>query len=112
MNGSGFGEQNLNSIESGIPGFKFAGGNIGDILSAVIPIIFFIAGVLLLVKLIASGFALMTAAGDPKKTAGAKSSLTNAFLGIIIVIVAFFIVQAIGLAFGLTPITSVFRSGP
>lgn len=68
----------------------------------------FIAGALLLVYLIMGGFDLMTSAGDPKKMESGKQKITNAFIGFIVVFVAYFIVQIIGLVFGVSKITDIF----
>lgn len=95
-------------IEGSIPGFKFAGSNIGAIISALIPIIFFIAGALLLVFITLGGISLMTAAGDPKKTAGAKEQITNGIIGFFVVFTAFWIVQILAIALGLPSVLSIF----
>ena len=42
--------------------------NVGDIINAVMPYIFAIAGMALLVMLLSAGFSFLTSAGDPKNT--------------------------------------------
>lgn len=90
---------------------KFLVGNttIGSIVSAAIPWIFTIAGMLLLVYLIFGGLQLMLAQGDPKNTQAAKSHITNALVGFIIVFLAYFIVQLVGSILYLPRITTIFR---
>jgi len=83
-------------------GFKFTEGNIGDIINALIPYIFALAGLVLLFTLILGGFELLTSAGSPKKIESAKAKLTNAVIGFIIVFVAFWLVQILEVIFGLT----------
>jgi hypothetical protein len=67
-----------------------------------------IAGFLLLLYLIYGGIQLMTSGGDPKKTQSGKSIITNAIVGFVIIIIAYFIVQVVGLFLGLPGITGVF----
>lgn len=82
--------------------FKFTGGDIGDIINALVPYIFALAGLALLFILIWGGFELMTSAGDPKKMEAAKGKLTNAVIGFIIIFVAYWLVQILEVIFGLT----------
>lgn len=101
---------NLNSIQTGAePGAKF---NtlipLGGIISLFLPYVFTIAGMLLLVYLIFGGLQLMLSQGDPKATAGAKAHITNALVGFIIVFIAYFAVQLVGIIFGLKGITNIF----
>jgi len=75
---------------------------------SIVTISFFGAGVLLLLYLISGGFSYMLSGGDPKKVESAKGKISNALLGFIIVIFAFFIVQALGLILGLDGVIQVF----
>jgi hypothetical protein len=54
------------------------------------------SGVTALVFIIISGLTLMNSAGDPKKVASAKGTLTYAIIGVILVLLAFAIVNIIG----------------
>lgn len=89
---------------------NFAGRNLGILLSGgaagsggygLISALFWIAGSLLLIYLIIGGYKLMTSAGDPKKAAGAKQTITNAFIGMVVVFVAYWIVQILLTVLGL-----------
>lgn len=82
-------------------GFEFAGDSIGDVINAFIPIIFSIAGLLLFGLLIWGGFELLTSAGDPKKTESAKSRLTSAIIGFVIIFAAYWIIQILEVVFGI-----------
>lgn len=100
---------NLTEIENNaLPGFKFKGGTLGDIVSGLLPYIFFFAGFALLLYLIYGGYMLLTSAGDSKKIAGAKGVLTNAIIGFVVIFVAFWLVQIIAIILGLDPILQVF----
>lgn len=54
-------------------------------------IAFRLLGIAAFIMLIVGGFQYLTASGDPKKTQAASSTLTYAILGLVIVIVAWFI---------------------
>ena len=79
--------------------------NIADILSASMQLIFVFGGIGLLLMLLAGGFTLLTSAGDPKKLQQGQQRITNAILGLIIIFIAFWLVQALGLIFGIDAIT-------
>jgi hypothetical protein len=94
------------SIQGPIQQGVFDGGKltIGSILSRAIPFIFMIAGVGLLLMILASGFTLLTSAGDAKKMESGKQRLTNAIIGIIIIIGSFWLVQYVQTILGLETI--------
>src|SRR5258708_5779655 len=95
--------------QSGLPGAKFGTGTtIGSIIAAIVPWIFTIAGMLLLIYLIFGGLQLMLSAGEPKAAQAAKSHITNALIGFIIIFVAFWIVQLFGIILGLKGIGAIF----
>lgn len=85
------------------------GTNLGDIVTKAIPWIFTIAGMLLLVYLIFGGLQLMLARGEPKETAAAKAHITNALTGFIIIFVAYWVTQLVGLVLNIGKINGVFR---
>lgn len=82
------------------PGFKFAGGTIGDILSALLPYIYVLAGLILFIYLIIGGFGLLTSGGDPKAVESAKGKITNAVVGFIIIFISYWLVQILEIVFG------------
>lgn len=67
------------------------------------------AGLLLLVYLVYGGLQLLTSGGDPKKVESGKQIITNAFIGLIIIFFAFWLVQIVGLFLGLEGIGNVFK---
>lgn len=75
----------------------------GDITSRILLFAAAFAGLFFLVRLIVSGMNLMTAAGDPGKIQSAKTSLTNAAIGLIIVVFAYLIAQLLFSLLGLRP---------
>lgn len=74
---------------------------IGDIISALIPYILVLAGLILFGFLIFGGFELLTSAGDPKKVQSAQGKITSAIIGFIIIFVAYWLVQILEIIFGL-----------
>lgn len=90
----------------GFSGFKFS--DVGGIVSESLNYVFAFAGIGLLLMLISGGFTFLTSAGDPKKMEGGKQRLTNAFLGFIIIFVAYWIVQIAGQIFGIKTFKSIF----
>ena len=82
-------------------GFKFADKKIGDIISALLPYIFVLAGLVLLLMLIFGGFQLMTSAGDPKGMEAGKNRVMYAIIGFLIIFASFWLVQILQVIFGL-----------
>jgi cation transporter-like permease len=54
-----------------------------------------LAGLAVFVMLLAGGFQYLTSGGDPKATESAKNTLTYAVLGLVLIIVAWFILRFI-----------------
>lgn len=76
-----------------------------NIVSILIPV----GGIVLFVMLIMGGFAFMTSSGDPRKAEGAKSTLTYAIIGVVVLALAFFIIQLIA---GFTGVTGILEFNP
>ncbi|MCX6704292.1 MAG: hypothetical protein NTZ07_02490 [Candidatus Woesebacteria bacterium] len=74
---------------------------IGSIIGAALTYIFGAAGIALLIYLVLGGLQMMTSRGDPKAMQSAQAKITNALIGFVIVIFAYFIVQIFGQIFGL-----------
>jgi len=90
-------------------GFTFSSGlQLGQIVGALLPYLFVIAGLLLLLYLIFGGFTYLTSAGDPKKMEDAKGKITGALVGFLIVFVSFWIVQIVGKVFGIEQVIDIF----
>lgn len=84
---------NINSLITGIGGKIPSLSNLGAILSAALPILYAIAGFTLFLFLISSGFKYLTSAGDPKKLEAAKSAITTAIVGFIIIFMAYWLTE-------------------
>ena len=111
-----FNAEDIRAIEQGVK--RDAGVRIFDNLASLFTpqggglsitiIFFFVAGALMTVYLIYGGISLMTSQGDPKNVMAAKQIITNAFIGILIVIFAYWMVQIAGSVLALPGIQSTF----
>jgi hypothetical protein len=81
---------------------------IGSLISKIIPYLFTIAGIILLLFLILSGFQFIFAAGDPKKIESAKAHITSALIGFVIVFISYWLVQVLARIFNIPSIISIF----
>ncbi|OGM28037.1 hypothetical protein A3D00_05455 [Candidatus Woesebacteria bacterium RIFCSPHIGHO2_02_FULL_38_9] len=97
-------------LQSGITGIKiFANSSaVSTIINLVIPYVFVAAGLLLLLLILYGGFTFITSATNPKGVEQAKSILTAAIVGFVIVFVAYWVVQLVIIALGLSTVRSTF----
>jgi len=73
---------------------------IGSVVSAVLPYVYVIAGLAMLVVIIAGGVELMTAAGDPAKSKAGYGKISAGIVGFIIIFVAYFVAQLVQVMLG------------
>ncbi|OGY10106.1 MAG: hypothetical protein A2700_00690 [Candidatus Blackburnbacteria bacterium RIFCSPHIGHO2_01_FULL_44_64] len=81
---------------------------LGGVVTTFLPWILGISGLVLFFYVIWGGFGIMTAKGDPKATAAAREHLTKALVGFLIVFMAYWLVQLLGLIFGIQQFRSIF----
>jgi len=81
--------------------FKFADKTLGDIISAFLPYIFTLAGIILFALLIMGGFELLTSGGNPEKAKKAQGRITSALIGFLIIFLAYWITQILEVIFGI-----------
>lgn len=81
---------------------------LGGIVSAVLPYLFVVAGLMLLFYLIWGGFGLMLSKGDPKAVEAAKGRITNAIIGFVIIFIAYWLVQFFGKILGIEQFGHIF----
>ncbi len=60
-----------------------------------------LAGIALFIMLLIAGFTYLFAGGDQKKLEQAKGTLTNAVIGLVVIVVAYLILRTIGVFTGL-----------
>jgi hypothetical protein len=100
-------EGDFNSwIQDTVP--NFAGGTVGDIVSALIPYIFGIAGFALLIFLVLGGYQIMISQGDPKQMAAGREKITYAIIGYIIMFVAYFITLLVAEVLDIEKLRNIF----
>lgn len=68
-----------------------------------------LTGIALFILLLVSGFSYMTAGGDQKKLEQAKATLTNAIIGLVVMLSALIILRLIGAFTGIGDTITIFR---
>lgn len=93
----------IDNTEGILANFKFTDPSnlVGELTSRLLLFAIVISGLIFFVKLIAAGFGYLTSAGDSGKVQGATKSLTNAAIGLLLVLSAYFIAQLIETLFGI-----------
>ena len=79
-------------------------GSIGELISAILPNIYVISGVILFILLIASGIMFIASAGqgeNPEKAAKAKQAITTSLIGFLIIFASYWIIRIIEVITGL-----------
>ncbi|MBU1127004.1 MAG: hypothetical protein ABIH88_03505 [Patescibacteria group bacterium] len=84
-----------------IAGFKFSDGDIGTIISGLIPYVFAISGIVLFIFLIIGGFGLLTSGGNPDSVKSAQGKITSALIGFLIIFGSFWIIRLLEIFFGI-----------
>lgn len=75
--------------------------SIGQIISALLPYIFTIAGLILFFYLIWAGFEMLTSTGNPKKLESARGRLGQAIVGFIIIFVSYWLAKILETVLGI-----------
>jgi len=83
-------------------GFKFENATIGEIIGALLPYVYVIAGLILLLVLISGGIGLMTSAGNPDKSKAAWGKITGGLIGFLIIFVSYFIAKIVEVLLGVS----------
>lgn len=65
-----------------------------------------LVGVAVFIMFVVGGFSFMFAAGDQKKLEKARGTITNAIIGVVVIIAAYLILRTIGVITGVTTITT------
>lgn len=82
--------------------YAFGGiSSAGELLSFMVPVAFTIAGVAVTLYMIVGAFRFITSGGNKESVAKAQGMITHAFIGYVLLIVLFFVVQFIPEAIGL-----------
>ncbi len=82
---------------------------ISDLIKRALPLIYSVAGIALLIYLLIGGYGYLVSQGDPKAIASARSKITTALIGLVIVFISYWIVQAVGLLLGINAFSDIFK---
>ena len=74
--------------------------NLGSVVSAALPYVYVIAGLIMLLMIISGGISLMTAAGDPAASKAGYGKIQAGIVGFIIIFAAYFVAQIVQVVFG------------
>ena len=85
-----------------VPQFK----SVGALISAWLPNIYILGGILVLILIIASGFMWITNAGDIKKIEESQKILTFAIMGFIFLFASYWIIQIVQILTGVPILNS------
>jgi hypothetical protein len=78
--------------------------NIGDLVSAVISLLFSLGGVVATIGIIISGYKYISSLGDPEATAQAKNALLYSVIGLVVILTAVAVVRTLMNQLGVTNI--------
>jgi len=84
--------------------FKFGSqtSTLGDIISALLPYIFVIAGLTLFILLIIGGFGMLTSGGSPERMKAAQGKITSAVIGFVIIFISYWLMRILEIVFGIS----------
>ena len=74
---------------------------ITQIFSKVIGLVTIVAGLYFLIQFLIAGFSWISSGGDPQKIAEARGRITNALVGLTLVVGAIAIMKVVGIFFGI-----------
>lgn len=81
--------------------------DVNIVIAGLVNILIGVAGVIFFAILLIGGFRYLTAGGDEKAAAEARKTLTNAFIGLIIIVASFLIAQLLFAVFGLDTLINI-----
>lgn len=92
--------------EINVGGQKITGPLVGinkpaDVINKLIPIVMGFAVIILFFVLVWGGYSFMTSQGNPDKIKAARSKITTAIIGFVLLIFSYVVVRALSTIFGL-----------
>lgn len=78
-------------VEGDVPSIKY----LETIFGSVVSVILSVAAIVLFVILLVGGFRWLTSGGDPKAVEAARGTISSAIAGLVILLLAFIILQVI-----------------
>jgi len=71
-----------------------------DVITAILPFVFVIAGLILFVMFIFGGFTIFVSAGSPEKMKQGQGMIVNALIGFLVIFAAYWIIQILETTLG------------
>jgi len=90
----------LQGLNLPVPGFTTGTVNLLGTVAKVIGTLLIVAGIIAFFYLLYGGIQYMTAGGDAEKATAARTTILNAVIGIIIIVISFSIVTFVTSQFG------------
>ena len=100
--------ETLKNLQDGVATIQ----SLQTLFTNVLSVIVALAGVALFIMFVVSGFSFIFSGGDPKKLEQARGTLTNAIVGLVVIVAAYLILRLIGVFSGYTDITTFTVSPP
>lgn len=69
--------------------------SLGGFISAILPNIFVISGIIMFAIVVFGGFMMITSSGDAKKSEAGKGALTAAVTGFVVIFVAYWLIRIV-----------------
>lgn len=88
-------QEGLNTIGSAYPQGARENLNVQAVVKKVIDWALYIAAIIAVIFIIIGGFMYITSAGDPGKAGKGRTTLTNALIGLAIIVLSYLIVQIV-----------------
>lgn len=85
-----------------------AGSDVTTLIAGILPNVILLAGIIFVALIIVGGWGIITSAGEdqsPQDKAKAKATLTYGLIGFLLVVSAYFILQAVGVITGIDFLT-------
>jgi hypothetical protein len=76
--------------------------NLGGILQVLLSLTFFVAGIFMFFNIIIGGISWIGSGGDPKAMQSSRGRITNAIIGLVIVVSAYAVAAIVGQVFGIS----------
>ena len=94
--GKAWGEIVQNCMDGEVPTLKCLPAVFQNIVTAAL----ILAGIVAVILIVLSGIKLITSGGDPKQVEGARKTMTYAIIGLVLILLSFFIIKLIGFMTG------------
>jgi hypothetical protein len=98
-------------VDNKVGGYELVGSGLNLLISNALFAVASIIGLILFAQLIYGGIQYMTSSGDDKRLQAAQKVITNSLIGLVIVIMAYWIVRILGIIFGIEFLSPKFE-GP